>query len=263
MSIAQLHHAGLRSDPKVIGETPVTVFDHAESGARGLSNEEVYGVIADFVTAARRAEQAGFDGVELHGAHSYLICNFLSSEVNQRNDEFGGKRENREKILFEIIDGIKRVCSPNFIIGVRISAERFGMKTEDSIALSERLLSEDDIDFLDVSLWDIFKEPEDESLKGRTLMSYFTKIKRGQTKLGVAGKIRTPQDAEKALELGADWIMLGRAAMLEHDFPNRYAENSRFTPIQMPVPSEYLTAQGLSEKFQIYVRGRWPEFFAD
>ena len=82
-------------------------------------------------------------------------------------------------------------------------------------------------------------------------------------RLGVAGKIRTPNDAEAAMNAGVDWVMLGRAAMLESDFPNKYMNDPAFKPIEMPVPSSYLSDQGLSDKFQIYVRGRWPEFFAD
>jgi len=62
---------------------------------------------------------------------------------------------------------------------------------------------------------------------------------------------------------GADWIMLGRAAMLQHDFPNRYKADSSFKPVEMPVTRQYLKDEGLSEKFQTYVFGRWPEFFAD
>ena len=94
-------------------------------------------------------------------------------------------------------------------------------------------------------------------------MSLFTELERKDVKLGVAGKIRTPADAEKAMSAGVDWVMLGRAAMLEFDFPNKYTSDASFKPIEMPVPRKYLTEQGLSETFQTYVRGRWPEFFAD
>ena len=94
-------------------------------------------------------------------------------------------------------------------------------------------------------------------------MSYFTELDRRNTRLGVAGKIRTPQEAEATLAAGADWIMLGRAAMLQHDFPNRYRADPKFRPAEMPVTRQYLKSEGMTEKFQAYVQGRWPEFFAD
>ncbi|MDA0237255.1 MAG: NADH:flavin oxidoreductase, partial [Proteobacteria bacterium] len=158
---------------------------------------------------------------------------------------------------------IKSACHHDFMLGVRLSAEKFGMRTEDSVGTARKLMNEDVIDFLDMSLWDIFKEAEDEEFKGQSLIRLFTNLERKNVQLGVAGKIRTPQDAEAAMNAGVDWIMLGRAAMLEYDFPNKYVTDPNFKPVEMPVPSSHLTAQGLSNKFQIYVRGRWPEFFAD
>jgi len=262
IAVVQLHHAGMRSPEDVIGTTPVCPSNNEETGARGLTPAEVEALIEDFVEAAVRAEKAGFDGVEIHGAHSYILCQFFSSEVNHRDDEYGGSVENRYRILFKIIDGIRARCREDFMLGVRLSPERFGMQLGEVIEMAQRLMREDQIDFLDMSLWDVFKEPEDEAFHGRTLMSYFAELDRHNTRLGVAGKIRTPQDAEATLEAGADWIMLGRAAMLQHDFPNRYKADPTFKPVEPPVTRAYLTQEGLSPKFQDYIR-RWPEFFAD
>jgi 2,4-dienoyl-CoA reductase-like NADH-dependent reductase (Old Yellow Enzyme family) len=263
IAISQLHHAGMRSPKEVIGEAPVCPSDNEKTGARGLTHPEVKQLIEDFIAAAVRAEKIGFDGVELHGAHSYILCQFFSADVNHRDDEYGGSLENRSRILFEIIDGVRSQCRKDFILGVRLSAERFGMKLADSVELAQRLMREDNIDFLDMSLWDVFKEPEEDEYQGRTLMSYFTELDRRNTRLGVAGKIRTPQEAEATLAAGVDWIMLGRAAMLQHDFPNRYKANPSFKPVEMPVTRQYLRDEGISNKFQEYIRGRWPEFFAD
>ena len=263
IAISQLHHAGLRSPKEVIGTTPVCPSDNEKTGARALTHAEVKQLIEDFISAAVRAEKAGFDGVELHGAHQYILCQFFSAEINHRSDEYGGSLENRSRILFEIIDGIRARCRKDFMLGVRLSAERFGMKLDDSRKMAQRLMTEDKIDFLDMSLWDVFKEPEEEEFKGRTLMSYFTELKRGNTRLGVAGKIRSPQDAEATLAAGADWIMIGRAAMLMHDFPNRYVADPGFKPVEMPVTRQYLRDEGISDTFQDYIHGRWPEFFSD
>lgn len=263
VAIVQLHHAGMRSSRELIGETPVCPSDDKETGARALTLSEVEALIEDFIAAAVRAENAGFDGVELHGAHGYILCQFFSAETNRRTDRFGGSLENRSRILFDIIAGIRERCRDDFMLGVRLSPERFGMDLGEAIQIAQRLMTEDQIDFLDMSLWDVFKEPEDAAYQGRSLMSYFTELDRHNTRLGVAGKIRTPQEAEATLAADVDWVMLGRTAMLQHDFPNRYASDPNFVPVQMPVTSQYLTQEGLSQKFQDYIRPRWPEFFVD
>ncbi len=263
IAISQLHHAGMRSPAEVIGTTPVCPSDNEKTGARGLTHAEVKQLIADFIAAAKRAETAGFDGVELHGAHQYILCQFFSSDINQRDDEYGGSLENRSRILLEIIDGVRSECRKDFMLGVRLTAERFGIKLGDSVELAQRLMSGGKLDFLDMSLWDVFKEPEEEQHQGRKLISYFTELDRRNTRLGVAGKIRTPQEAEATVAAGVDFVMLGRAAMLQHDFPNRYIADHSFKPVEMPVTRAYLKSEGISEKFQAYVEGRWPEFFAD
>ena len=263
IAISQLHHAGMRAPPELISGAPVCPSDNGQTGARRLTHAEVKRLIADFVAAAVRAEQAGFDGVELHGAHSYVLCQFFSAEVNHRDDEYGGSLENRSRILFEIIDGIRSQCGKDFMLGVRLTPERFGVKLGEAIKIAQRVMTEDKVDFLDMSLWDVFKEPEEAEYQGRTLMSYFTELDRHNTRLGVAGKIRTPQEAEATIAAGADWVMLGRAAMLQHDFPNRYRADPAFKPVEMPVPRQYLKDEGISEQFQAYIQGRWPEFFAD
>jgi 2,4-dienoyl-CoA reductase-like NADH-dependent reductase (Old Yellow Enzyme family) len=212
--------------------------------------------------AAIRAESAGFDGVELHGAHGYLLCQFFSNETNQREDEYGGSLTNRSRILFEILDGIRERCNPNFMVGVRLSPERFGMKLEDSVLIAQRLCDEGNIDFLDMSLWDVFKEPMEEDKQGTSLLSYFTKIDRGDVRLGIAGQIRTPEEAQKALASGVDWIMLGRAAILHHDFPLLMQKEPKFQPMTNPVSREHLAKEGLSEKFIEYMAS-WKGFVAD
>ena len=262
VSIVQLHHAGMRSPAELIGESPVCPSADEETGARALGHDEVLRLIDDFVTAAVRSERAGFDGVEIHGAHGYIVAQFLSPEINQRDDEFGGSLENRARLLFGIIDGIREQCGPDFILGVRLSPERFGLQLAEMIDVAERLLAEQQIDFLDLSLWDVFKEPEEAAFAGRTLMSCFTDLDRGDVRLGVAGKIRTPEDAERALAAGVDWVMLGRAAILHHDFPNRYAADPRFVPVENPVSREYLADEGLSEAFITCMAG-WKGFVAD
>ena len=262
IAICQLHHAGMRSPEDLIGEKPVCPSYNEKTGARSLSYEEVVQLRDDFITAAMRAEEAGFDGVEIHGAHGYVLCQFFASTINHREDDYGGSLANRYRILFEIIDGVRESCRDDFMLGVRLSPERFGMSLDEVTQIAQQLFIEDKIDFLDMSLWDVFKEPNEEEKKGRTLLSYFTDLDRQNVRLGIAGKIRTPEEAEKALAGGVDWIMLGRAAILHHDFPVQQQQNPSFSPVTLPVPREHLEKEGVSEKFIEYLSA-WKGFVAD
>ena len=259
LAVLQLHHAGMRSPAEQIEGQPVCPSDNEKTGARALSLAEVEQLREDFILAAERAEKAGFDGVELHGAHGYIICQFLSSGINRRNDCYGGSLENRARLLAEIIDGVRQRCRPGFLLGVRLSPERFDMKIKEVIELAQTLITEDKIDFLDMSLWDVYKEPVEEPFQGHTLLSYFTTLERGKVRLGVAGKINTGQDAKHCLESGADFVILGRAAILHHDFPLQIHSNPDFAPVKLPVTPAYLHRQGLGEAFIKYMSG-WEGF---
>ncbi len=259
VAIAQLHHAGIRSPKALIGTDPVGPSDDAETGSRGLSLAEVEQLREDFITAALRAQQAGFDGVEIHGAHSYILCQFLSEGLNRRADRYGGSPENRARLIFEIIDGVRTRCRADFILGLRLSPERFDLKLAEIRDLAQRVMTEGKIDFLDMSLWDVNKEPNEEAFKGRTLMSYFTELDRGDVRLGVAGKIMTAADARAVIEAGADFPVIGRAAILHHDYPRRVQADPDFTPIALPVTRQHLREEGLGPAFVDYMN-TWKGF---
>jgi 2,4-dienoyl-CoA reductase-like NADH-dependent reductase (Old Yellow Enzyme family) len=262
ISIVQLHHAGNRSPQDLIGEQSVCPSDDEETGARALSVTEIEKLKEDFILAALRAETAGFDGIEIHGAHGYILCQFFSPEINRRRDEYGGSLENRSRILFDIIKGIRSRCRPDFIVGVRLSPERFGLRLAEIKQIAERLMSDSDIDFLDMSLWDVFKEPEEEEFKGKSLLSCFTELDRGSVKMGVAGKITSGVAAAACLDQGVDFVLIGRAAILHHDFPKQVEDNPDFTARSLPVPADYLRDQGLGENFLVYMSG-WKGFIED
>lgn len=261
LAMAQLHHGGLRADAKLSGLDLVAPSDHPKSGARALSIDEVEALIEDFAQSARRCEEAGFDGVELHGAHSYLICQFLSPQYNRRDDVYGGSLDNRARFLRAIIDRTRAITSPQFTLGVRLSPERFGLQTAEMMTLAEDLMAEGALDFVDMSFWDCFKEPEEEAFKGKALIDWFAAIPRHGTLLGVSGKIRTPQDVAEAYNRGGDFIILGRAGIIHHDFPNQMMADPAFSPMPNPVPADHLRAEGLSETFVNYMR-TWQGFVA-
>ena len=265
VSAVQLHHAGCRS-PRDLVPVPVCPSDFPELGARGLSLSEVEELVEDFVAAAQRCERAGFDGVEIHGAHGYILAQFLSTDTNRREDRYGGSLENRFRIIGDIIAGIRARCRPDFQLGLRISPERYGIRLADAIATARAVFSAGQLDYLDVSLWDTFKAPEEESFRteGKSLLSYFTELDRGATRLGVAGKLRTLDDAVGALAAGADFVLCGRAAILNHDFPLRAAGDPTFVPAAPPVSREHLRQEGLGQVFIDYMaEPRWGGFVRD
>ncbi len=258
LSAVQLHHAGNRSPKDLVG-TPLCPSDHAETGARGLTLPEVEQLRDDFIAAAKRAEKAGFDGIEVHGAHGYILAEFLSAEINRRDDRYGGTVENRSRIIFEIIDGIRATCRPDFQIGLRLSPERFGLKLSEIRDVAAEALRQEKIDYLDMSLWDVAKEPVEEEHQGRTLMRYFTDLPRGNVRLGVAGKIMTAKAAVEVVEAGCDFALIGRAAILRHDFPECIRRDAAYVSPSLPVTAQHLRDEGLSTSFVDYMKG-WPGF---
>lgn len=262
-SVVQLHHAGMRTPRELIGgRAPLCPSADSETGARAMSLDEVKRAGDDFIAAARRCEKAGFHGVELHGAHGYLLCQFISAGINRREDPYGGSYENRTRLLWDIIKGVRAECSRNFSLGVRLSPERFGMDIGEIRRLASDLMTSGEIDYLDMSLWDAFKEPEDPSFKGRPLVDWFTGLPRGNCRLGAAGKLTTGQSCQRAMDAGLDFVVTGRGAILHHDFPKKVQADANFEPIALPVPEAHLVAEGLGPVFVNYMK-TWKGFVAE
>ncbi len=261
VSSLQLHHAGMRSPKELVGQ-PVCPSEDEKTGSRALTLSEVERLRDDFIAAAKRAERAGFDGVEIHGAHGYVLAQFLSSESNRRDDRYGGTLENRARIVMEIIDGVRAQCRPDFQIGLRLSPERFGLLLAEIRDVAAEVLRQGKIDFLDMSLWDFAKEPNEEAFQGRTLMSCFADLPRGPVRLGAAGKITSAAHAAAVLEAGCDFAVIGRAAILRHDFPERIRRDQAYVSPKLPVTEQHLRDEGLSTAFVGYMR-TWKGFVAE
>lgn len=259
-SSLQIQHSGRRSDPKLTGEQAVCPWNDAETGARVMTTAEVEQLIEDFIVAAVRAEKAGFHGVELHGAHGYLLAQFLDGELNHRSDGYGGSFDHRCRVLRTIIDGVRQRTRPNFQLGLRLSPERFGITMPESLALAGEMLQSGKLDYLDMSLWDCFKPPQEAAYAGRPLIDHFAALPRGNTRLGVAGKIMDAATAQRCLEHGADFVLIGRAAMLHHDFARKALADSGFKSIERPVTRDHLANEGLGPVFICYVANTWKNF---
>jgi 2,4-dienoyl-CoA reductase-like NADH-dependent reductase (Old Yellow Enzyme family) len=262
LSSVQLQHSGLRASRALTAEVPRAPWDDAETGAVALSTAEVEQVIEDFILAGLRAQEAGFDGVELHAAHGYLLCQFLDAERNTRKDQFGGSFENRTRVLFAVTAGLRERARPEFQIGVRISPERYGVRVDEARELARQLMAGGLIDYLDVSMWDVFKEAYEEAYRDRPLLAQFTDLPRGNTRLGAAGKLTTAAAAQAAMAAGLDYVLIGRGGILHHDFPRKVAGNLKFEPAALPVTRAYLSAEGLGPAFIDYMQTNWKDFVA-
>ena len=256
LAVVQLHHGGLRSDEKLTGTQPVSASDIEKYNARGLTTQEVEQLRDDFIAGAVRAQKAGYDGVEVHGAHGYMITQFISKDTNHRTDQYGGSLENRARLLFEIVNGIRKACGPTFLLGVRLSPERFGMDIREIRTISQQLIDSGNIDFLDLSLWDVFKSSE---VSEQSLLEFTTDLDKKDVKITVAGKITGGEAVQKVLDAGIDFVTIGKAAILHHNFPVKVMEDPKFQQVQTPVSEEYLNNEGLSPTFREYMKS-WEGF---
>ena len=196
----------------ITGVRPVSASENplskdSDETSRELSYDEIESIISSFGDAASRCAKAGFDGVELHGAHGYLICQFLGEKTNRREDVWGGEIFDRARFLMRIIQDVRNKVPEDFILGVRISPEhrKVGVRLEDSLELAE-MLSEAGIDFLHISCWDCSwgssEFPEDE----RTLTQWFSDRLGKSVPIISAGGIWSTSDAKAVMANGADMV---------------------------------------------------------
>jgi 2,4-dienoyl-CoA reductase-like NADH-dependent reductase (Old Yellow Enzyme family) len=256
--IAQIFHGGLRANPELTGERPWSASE-AEGGPRAATEEDLARVIAAFAAAAGRAHEAGMAGVEIHGAHGYLLTQFLSTVENQRTDRWGGPLENRARLIREVTRAVRAKVPASFLVGVRMSPEDWGnakgLDLDESLEIA-RWLASDGADFLHLSLWTASrptkKRPDAHPL------TLFRAAVPGDVALFVAGKIWTREEAESLLALGADVVALGRAAIANPDWPLRAADPA-WRPKEPPLTEAELLERGLSMPFVEYMKA-WKGF---
>lgn len=262
MAVVQLHHAGMRSPKNLINGEPLCPSNNEKHGARAMTLEEVHQVREAFIKCAKRAQKCGYNGVEIHGAHGYLLCQFLSATINKRSDDYGGSLENRSRLLFEIIDGIRQNCGDTFFIAVRLSPERFGMDLGEIKAVCKQLVDSQRIDCIDLSIWDIYKYPEYKKYAEKPILSHFTELDYDNVQLTVAGKIRNGNDVSYVMNKGVDFVTIGRSAILHYNFTQELIKNPNFEAQSLPVTTDYLKGQGLGNAFIQYLQN-WPGFVKD
>ncbi|NTX55051.1 NADH:flavin oxidoreductase [Myxococcus sp. CA039A] len=256
---AQLFHGGLRADPAVSGLERWSASAHTDAAdrCREGTEEDIQGAIRAFANAATRCAQAGFDGVELHGAHGYLLSQFLSTVYNRREDRWGGSLENRSRLIRETVAAVRRAV-PERVLAVRLSPEDFGqakgLDLDETLEVA-RMLADGGMDVLHLSLWrsalNTNKRPQEHAT------ALFRAAVPSRVKIVVAGAIWTKEDAEAQLALGADAVALGRSAIANHDWPERVRRGDAIQ--RPPFPGAVLRAEGASAGFVDYLRG-WKNF---
>ncbi len=259
-SIVQIFHGGVRADQSVSGQQPFSAS--ALEGARAATDDDIARVIQEFAAAARRAQQAGFDGVELHGAHGYLLTQFLSTTQNQRTDRWGCTLENRARLMREVARAVRAATTSDFTVGVRLSPEDFGnargLDVDESIQVAQ-WLTNDGLDFIHLSLWrsalNTHKYPDQHPIP------MFRRALPSDVAILVAGAVYTREDAEALLALGADCVALGRSAILNPDWPLQ-AQHEGWDPQRPPVTIDQLLQRSLNPTFAEYMRN-WKGFVAD
>jgi 2,4-dienoyl-CoA reductase-like NADH-dependent reductase (Old Yellow Enzyme family) len=258
-SLVQLHHGGLRADPARAGRL-ITPFDDPETGATAMDSSDVQQMVEDYVAAAVRAEQAGFDGVEVHGAHGFLLAQFLDQR-NQRSDGYGGTLEHRMRALVEVLSGIRAATGDDFQVGVRLSPEAKGSPLDEGREVARQILGGGVVDFVDLSLFDVYATPHYDSADG-LLIDAFTGLPRGDTVLGVTGHVLSADDATWCLAKGADVVGIGVGAILHHDFANRAVADSGFRARPQPVSRDVLRAELVGPAFMDYLAADWDDLVA-
>lgn len=249
-SAVQLHHGGRRADPALTGEPLACPWD--DNGTAALTTAEVEGVVADFVAAAVRAERAGFDGVQVHGAHGYLLCQFLDTRHNHRADRYGGSLTGRMQALVEVLEGIRAATGPDFQLGLRLTPEGNGIPLDEGREIARTMFATGLLDYLDMSLWDVFMRPRGEGYDG-LLIEHFTDLPRHGARLGVAGKVLTAADAQWCREQGADFVTVGTGAIAHHDFAGRALADPDFRTRELPVTRDVLRAEHVGPAFIDYL----------
>ncbi len=230
-AILQIFHAGHKAIPGLIPggdvvsssavRSEITPFSAPDLiTPRALEEAEIWEIIRAFGAATLRAIKAGFDGVEIHGAHGFLNQNFLSPMINQRTDQWGGPIENRLRFSTEVVREVRRIIAEYadrpFVLGFRISPEesaKNGLRLPDTFALIDKLIQEQ-VDYLHFSLFNVLVQKPLESETNKTIAQVLTSYINDRVPVIAAGQLTTPSEADRALEAGLDMVAIGRGMVI-------------------------------------------------
>ncbi|RAY05736.1 NADH:flavin oxidoreductase [Escherichia coli] len=246
-AIFQIFHAGNKAIPELVPNYDVISAraSSVKSGdfmkrvvqSREMTENEIQETIRAFGDVTKRAIKAGFDGVELHGAHGFLLQNFFSPLFNQRNDRWGGDLEGRMRFPLAVLQEVKNVvyeyATKPFAIGYRISPEESvtgGLRIEDTYKLLDRLISSG-ISYIHTSLVSINDSYPVESPNGPRTIELILNHIAGRVPVIAAGKIRTPSQAQEAISAGLPLVAIGKGLVINPEWVT-LAESGRSHEIQ-------------------------------
>jgi 2,4-dienoyl-CoA reductase-like NADH-dependent reductase (Old Yellow Enzyme family) len=235
-AILQIFHGGRMVPPALVPNEDVVSASNIPSDQnagvtpRPLTDSEIESIIRDFGEATRRAIEAGYDGVELHGANGYLIQQFFSPHSNRRTDRWGGNVEGRLSFPIAVVDEVKRMVAKHatqpFIVGYRFSPEEPetpGITMDDTLILVDAL-AEKKLDYLHVSLMDFWSVPKRGVNDSQSRLAWIQERAGNRVPIIGVGSIHTADDALKALESGVELFAIGREIIIEPDWVDKIAD---------------------------------------
>ena len=236
--LIQIYHAGAQASSFMIGLQSVAPsavpFEMSGETPIPLTQKEIAGIVKRYGDACLRAKKAGFDGVEIHAGHGYLLNQFFSLRTNKRDDKYGNQSfENRTRAAVEVIREVRKRCGDDFIICVRLNGSDYianGLEIDDVIQISQ-ILENEGIDLINVT-GGVFDSPRFPvvpymNYSRGCFVDNAKRIKEAlkKTPVAVVGRINTPDVAEDILQNNeADMVSIGRALLADPEFPNKIKE---------------------------------------
>jgi len=271
--IMQLNHAGIRADTSLTNDSPIgpmLVENEDGSFCREMTRLDIRRIVDAFGQAALRAKQAGFDGVQIHAAHGYLLSSFLSPYFNKRRDEYGGTIENRARFLLEVLQAVFSATGDDFPVAVKINAADYlaGGFTAEHMVQTAALLEKGGVDIIELSGGTAFSEKYIPSRRGKLQPAeegyYKEEAKQYKEKIGVplmlVGGVRSLEKAEEFLQKGiCDFISLCRPLICEPELISRWqsgdtacaeclSDNLCFLPVKEGKAVYCVTKERIKEK---------------
>ncbi|MDQ0192392.1 NADH-dependent flavin oxidoreductase [Paenibacillus wynnii] len=241
-AVLQIFHGGRQCPPELLPDgQPVSasaVAAELPGGGNGpvpraLTDEEIVGIISDFGEATRRAIEAGFDGVEIHGANTYLLQQFFSPHSNTREDRWGGSLEKRLTFPLAVVEAVKRAVAEHakspFLVGYRFSPEEPetpGITMAETFTLIDAL-KDTGLDYLHVSLQEFWSLPRRGTEDPRPRIEQILDRVAGKVPVIGVGSLYSADDALKALQSGVSLVALGRPLLVEPDWVQKVAEGQQ------------------------------------
>uniref|UniRef100_UPI00403F8D6B NADH-dependent flavin oxidoreductase n=1 Tax=Paenibacillus sp. FSL P2-0136 TaxID=2975317 RepID=UPI00403F8D6B len=237
-AVLQIFHGGRQCPPEqLVDGQPVSASDvpaELPGGGQGavprpLTDEEITGIIADFGEATRRAIEAGFDGVEIHGANGYLLQQFFSPHSNRREDRWGGDLQKRLAFPLAVLRSVKAAVKQHaegaFLVGYRFSPEEPetpGITMADTFTLIDALTAEG-LDYLHASLMELWSLPRRGTEDSRPRIEQIVDRAGDKAPVIGVGSLYSAADALKSLDSGISLVALGRPLLIEPDWVQKLA----------------------------------------